>query len=297
MSFSISKKGGEHPISKIWEWFVKGDLVPNSKGYYSATCSFCKYYWSTAKVAKLKKHLAYECIKVDSDTKISALMMLTNNYQINKVLAKMFVCCNLPFALIEHPFFIEFVKTLCTTYNLPSRWVLTETLIIQEIFRINLKVNKIINEENNMTITFDGWTNSTEQSIYNYCLITEERKEYLWCSKNYSNVPHHTGVFLGEKIIKIVDDIGPERLATVVSDNMPDACVAQRILCAKYPHILNIRCMAHCINLITKDLCKHSFVVDTIRKVGIVHQYFTMSHTPCQFLKDSVKICKLKEKD
>ena len=53
-------------------------MVPNSKGYYSATCSFYEYNWTTAKVAKLKKHLAYECNKVDSDTKISALMMLTS---------------------------------------------------------------------------------------------------------------------------------------------------------------------------------------------------------------------------
>ncbi|RIA92763.1 hypothetical protein C1645_820166 [Glomus cerebriforme] len=132
---------------------------------------------------------------------------------------------------------------------LAKMFVLTETLIIQEISRINLKINRIINEENNMTIAFDKWTNPTGQSIYDYCLITEDRKEYLWYSKDYSNVPHHTGAFLGDEIIKIVDNIGPERLAAVVSDNAPDA--------------------------------------HTIRKVGIVYQYFTMSHAPCQFLKDS----------
>jgi len=68
----------------------------------------------------------------------------------------MFVCCNLPFALIEHPFFIEFIKILRSTYALPSRWILSETLIVQEVSRINLKVQKIINEENNITIAFDG---------------------------------------------------------------------------------------------------------------------------------------------
>ncbi|CAB5393632.1 unnamed protein product [Rhizophagus irregularis] len=79
MSSSSLRKVGGCPISKIWEWFVKCDLVPNSKGYYSAMCSFCEYHWFTAKVAKLKKHLAYGCTKVDFDTKISILMMLTNN--------------------------------------------------------------------------------------------------------------------------------------------------------------------------------------------------------------------------
>jgi hypothetical protein len=213
--------------------------------------------------------------------------------QINKALAKMFVCCNLPFALIEHPFFVEFIKTLRTTYNLPSRWILSETLIIQEVSRISLKINRIINEESNLTIAFDGWTNSTGKSVYDFCLITEERKEYLWCTKDYSDVSH-TGEFFGDELIKIVKDIGPEKLGAVVSDNAPDARVARRILCEKYPHILNIRCMAHCINLITKDVCKHTFVIDTVRKVGIVHQYFTMSHAPCQFLKDAITILQIK---
>ncbi len=346
MTFSsdVRKKVGGRPVSKIWEWFIKGDQVSNSKGYYSATCSFCEYQWNTAKPAKLKKHLAYECKKVDSETRISALMMLANdcavdsdddhddttsistrstksitktnkkqksqttiddhyeNYptplnkedQINKILAKMFVCCNLPLSLIEHPFFIEFVKTLRATYLLPSRWVLSNTLLDQEISRINIKIERIVDKEVNLTIAFDGWTNPTGQSIYDYCLITEERREYLWCSKNYSDIPHHTGAFLGVEIIKIVEKIGPEKLCAVVSDNAPDTCVAQRILCQKYPHILNIRCIAHCINLITKDLCKHTLVVDTIRKVGIIHKYFTMSHAACQFLKDAIKILQIK---
>ncbi|GBC15734.2 zinc finger BED domain-containing protein 1-like [Rhizophagus irregularis DAOM 181602=DAOM 197198] len=200
--------------------------------------------------------------------------LLVKKDQNNKALAKIFI--------------------LRTIYNLPSRWVLIETLIIQKVFRITLKVNRIIKEENNLTIAFDGWTNSTGQSIYDYCLITEKRKEYLWCSKNYSDVFHHTGAFLGNEIIKIVDDIDPEKVAAVVSDNAPDARVARRILCEKYFHILNIRCMAHCINLITKDVCEHTFVADTVRKVGVIHQYFAMSHAPYQFLKDAIKILQIK---
>ncbi|PKB93811.1 hypothetical protein RhiirA5_387035, partial [Rhizophagus irregularis] len=66
-------------------------------------------------------------------------------------------------------------------------------------------------------------------------------------------------------------DIDPEKVAAVVSDNAPDARVARRILCEKYFHILNIRCMAHCINLITKDVCEHTFVADTVRKVLSEH--------------------------
>ena len=168
---------------------------------------------------------------------------LDKENQINKALTKLFVCCNLPFSLIEHPFFREFINTLHSTYPLPSRWMLSNTLFTQELARVDVKITRIIENEINLTIGFDGWTNSSGQSIYDYCLITEDRREYLWMSKNYSNVSHHTGTFLGDEVIKIVENIGPEKLAAVVSDNAPDARVARRILCEKYPHILNIRCI------------------------------------------------------
>ncbi|CAG8773209.1 26004_t:CDS:1, partial [Racocetra persica] len=64
------------------------------------------------------------------------------------------------------------------------------------------------------------------QSIYNYCIITKEHKEYLWSSKNYSSVPYHTGQFLGEEIINVVEDIGPEKIAVIVSDNAANIHVA-----------------------------------------------------------------------
>ncbi|CAG8685603.1 7656_t:CDS:2, partial [Funneliformis caledonium] len=53
-----------------------------------------------------------------------------------------------------------------------------------------------------------------------------EQKEYLWYSKNYSDISHHTGVFLGDEFIKIVDEIGSEKLVVVVLDNAFEAQVA-----------------------------------------------------------------------
>lgn len=329
--FTDFRKKIESPAGKIWEWFEKGAQV--SRGYYSATCSFCEYNWATAKLLNLKKHLGYDCKKVDPDVRIKVLMLLLNdkedsdeeieststtrhkkkqasqsddeNYekfptsldkeiQINKALVKLFICCNLPFALIEHPFFCEFIKVLRASYHLSTRWILSNTYLAQEIARIDVKVSRIIDKEINLTIAFNGWTNTSDQSIYDYCLITEERKEYLWLAKDYSDISHHTGAFLGGEIIEVVKNIGPEKLAAVVSDNAPNACAARKILCEKFPHILNIRYIAHSINLITKDLCKHTFVVETIRKVGIIHQYFMKSHAMCQYLKDAVKVLQIR---
>ncbi|GES76649.1 ribonuclease H-like domain-containing protein [Rhizophagus clarus] len=237
LSTDIRKKGGR-PAGKIWNYFDKAAQV--SREYYSATCSFCGYYWATAKPSKLKKHIAYDYQKVNFDTKIKVLTLLlveqedsdkdlnltlitkrkisqTNineDYEnfptledkeiaINKALIKLFVCCNLPFALIEHPFFNKFIKVLCATYTLSTRWILTNTFLVQKITRIDIKVVKIIENQINLTIAFDEWTNSTGQSIYDYC------------------------AFFDDEIIKIVEEIGPEKLAAVVSDNAPDAVLLE----------------------------------------------------------------------
>ncbi|CAB5370503.1 unnamed protein product [Rhizophagus irregularis] len=166
-STDTRKKGGR-PAGKIWEYFEKGAQV--SRGYYAATCSFCGYYWATAKPLRLKKHIAYNCQKVDSDTKIKVLTLLlidqedsdeninstsmtrrktsqtdvdedNENFptsldkeiQISKALVKLFVCCNLPFSLIEHPFFQEFMKVLRATYTLPTRWILSNTFWLKRL--------------------------------------------------------------------------------------------------------------------------------------------------------------------
>ncbi|RIA80324.1 hypothetical protein C1645_838911 [Glomus cerebriforme] len=52
--------------------------------------------------------------------------------------------------------------------------------------------------------------------------------------------------------------------------------------------------MAHSINLITKDLCKHTFIINTIKKIGIIHQYFVKSHSIYQFLKNAVEVLQIK---
>ena len=51
-----------------------------------------------------------------------------------------------------------------------------------------------------------------------------------------------------------MSDIGIQNFAAIVTDAGSNINLARQIITQKYPHIVNIRCMAHCLNLITKDL-------------------------------------------
>ena len=64
----------------------------------------------------------------------------------------------------------------------------------------------------------------------------------------------HTAKTLESEIEKVLSEIGPERFSAVVTDNALAIANARKFISEKYPFILNIQCIAHYINLITKNI-------------------------------------------
>src|SRR4051812_48318942 len=71
---------------------------------------------------------------------------------IDTALIKAFVCCGLPWRLVEHPFIIELFKQLRSSYSLPDRKKLADTMLTQEILRVNIKLHRLFEEESNLTL-------------------------------------------------------------------------------------------------------------------------------------------------
>ena len=63
-----------------------------------------------------------------------------------------FVYCNIPFSIIENPFFIEALKHLRPDYNPSSREYLFSWLLDNEIVSVNLKVDTTFKFCNNLTL-------------------------------------------------------------------------------------------------------------------------------------------------
>lgn len=123
----------------------------------------------------------------------------------------------------------------------------------------------------------DGWTNSANESIWNFLIHTSNHKEYLWCLKNLSS-EKHTGEFLAKTIEEIIVKIGPENFSAIVSDSGANIRKAREIITEKYKNIINVRCMAHAINLISKDICSTTFANRILTKCNTIITYFKRSH-------------------
>jgi hypothetical protein len=90
-------------------------------------------------------------------------------------------------------------------------------------------------------------------------ITTADNKEYLYSLRDLSDVSH-TAKVLKDEIEHVLSKIGANKFAAVVSDNASAIVGAKRQISEKYPFILNTHCIAHCVNLITKDIMsKFSF--------------------------------------
>ena len=178
------KKKGGRPRAIIWNFFTEGP--DQGDGHRSATCSACSTIWQRGKASALERHILVDCKKIDSETKEAVRYIVearekppgnvtgkkrnTNDQKsledyfetrslsqekkdkIEISLIKLFVCCGLSWRLVEHPFFIDFVKQLRSSYDPPSRKTLSGSLLDNEILRVNTKIYRLLEKESNLTL-------------------------------------------------------------------------------------------------------------------------------------------------
>jgi hypothetical protein len=72
--------------------------------------------------------------------------------RINCALIKFFVSCGISFRIVEHPFFINFIKELNGGYDPLTREMLAVQMLERELVQVNNKVKKEIESKTNLTI-------------------------------------------------------------------------------------------------------------------------------------------------
>ncbi|GET52819.1 ribonuclease H-like domain-containing protein [Rhizophagus irregularis DAOM 181602=DAOM 197198] len=300
----IKKKNrGGRPLNSIWEDINKGEAVGSGK--FAASCKYCKNTWSRGEVSKLEEHLSNHCpdapaavvrrymtkvmerqdkSKSSKKRKYSEGQSNMDDYhnstelneqrctRINRALVKFFIACGIAFRVVEHPFFINFIKELNAGYNTPTRKVLVNQLLERELAQVNFKVNSELEKETNLI-----WTSGTYRSIWNFIVMTPSRKEYLYQLSDLSE-NSHTAKYLVTVIKKVIEGIGEDRICAVVSNNAANVRNARKIIHENHPKIENVRYVAHSINLIACDIVKEKFGECLLKRVNILTTFFRSSH-------------------
>ncbi|PKC62249.1 hypothetical protein RhiirA1_465419 [Rhizophagus irregularis] len=182
--------------------------------------------------------------------------------RINQAWVKAFVGCGIPFSAIENPFFIDAIKSFWPAYNPPSCNHLSRILLNYKVIKINSKVENILKNAENLTL---------------------DRQEFLHSLKNLSAVSHMADLIKSE-ILEIIEKIGSEKFVAIVLDNASAVAATRQRISDTYPHIMNIHCIAHFVNLISKDILEHIFPKHILKWCNILSRFFKTSHQGRYFL-------------
>src|SRR6266498_1961760 len=89
-------------------------------------------------------------------------------------------------------------------------------------------------------------------------------------------------------MLKVIEDIGKEKFISIVIDAEAAIQVAKRKITNKYSYIIAIRCIAHHINLIIKDIISIKYVKITLQKCQQIISFFHKTHKAEAALHDKI---------
>lgn len=189
-------------------------------------------------------------------------------------LAKFFYAENIPFSVVESNFFKDFLGSLrpAFTNHIPSRYELSTSLLSDTYDEMKMKVNAYMNDVEKVCLVSDGWSNVRGDSIINFVLTSP--RPIFYKSINATG-DSHTGDFIGGELCKVIEEIGPEKVAAVVTDNAANMKSAWQYVQKKYPHIFCVGCVAHGMHLLCKDLVtKVKWIQEVCEKGEAIVNYF-----------------------
>ena len=107
----------------------------------------------------------------------SRIISFGEQQHINRYLLRAVIINGISFRIVNNNFFLEFAKKkLNPSYELLSRKKLTHEVLTQEVIYAENKNESLLAEAVYLTLNINGWSNRCRRSLYEYNVITDNRK-------------------------------------------------------------------------------------------------------------------------
>ncbi|XP_043714515.1 uncharacterized protein LOC122662873 [Telopea speciosissima] len=204
--------------------------------------------------------------------------------EVDDDLARCFILNNISFNVIQTPSFIQMIRSACCyglSYAVPSYSTLKTKLVQRARKDIESYVALVKDSwsTTRCTIMSNILTDMKKRSFIN--IIAYSPKGVVFLNSFECSNSSKTRLFLEDILEPIIEEIGPKKVVQLISDNTSNYGAAISLIMEKYPHIHRVRCGAHGVQLLLKDIDaqiswvkevfdKAKLVVDFMYKHGIV---------------------------
>ena len=99
--------------------------------------------------------------------------------KVELLMFQMFICCALPWALMDNEFFANFVLALAPTFILPDRSSFFPKLLAQEIAVWGKNFEAFLKGKAHLTLSLDGWSTRAKEEVYTFHTTTPKRRSFF----------------------------------------------------------------------------------------------------------------------
>jgi len=129
--------------------------------------------------------------------------------KIELLMFRMFLCCALPWALMDSQFFVDFVLALAPNFIVPDRSAFFAKHLAQEVAVWGEKFKAFLEGRSHLTMSLDGWSTKAKDEIYTFHTTTAKRRSFFTDGHVFKGVSV-TGDALKDVLIRV-------RLSTTLS--------------------------------------------------------------------------------
>lgn len=190
-------------------------------------------------------------------------------YILNFTLIKLHIACNIPFSVVQSPYYQEFVQTFLSVdpkkiiYKVPCRQTMASTLLIELHKTLEVKKKKLLQYTESIAL-IDGWK---KKAANQKLLVTTLRNEFvdnIYLTSADMSLEREFGTVLGEHInnaVKLAHDQYDSNVIGVITDN--DTKIKAGARRGNNGEILEpllvSTCYSHSGNLLLKDIVDKDF--------------------------------------
>ncbi|XP_070841110.1 uncharacterized protein [Chaetodon trifascialis] len=188
----------------------------------------------------------------------------------DECLARAVYATSSPLTLTDNIYWKRFFSVLRPAYCPPTREALSSQLLDCEYDRVQSQVHEAIGKADCVTIMCSGWSKVKETGTVFYSVATPVPMFYK-CTKTEEQT--HTSTFIAEELKDIINEVGPQKVVSVVTDDAPEMMAAWAQVEEAFPHISAIGCTASGLQQLFDDVVAQPSMKTLCRRAEQVVRY------------------------
>ena len=200
----------------------------------------------------------------------------------DEAIARCLYANGLSFNVVRSPYWQDMVRKINEApkgYTGPGYEKVRTTLLTKEVKHIetSLAPIKASWKETGVSIISDGWKDAKNRPLINVIAMSPKGAMFLKAVDCEGQVKD--AQFIADILIQCINEVGPQNVVQVVTDNAKNCRAAGMLVETRFPHIFWTRCAVHSLSLMLQKLgTKITWIKQVYDEAQDIQMFITNHH-------------------